>query len=41
MEQLYSISRLIKNVEFKVADFKESLKEVKEKDCLHGSSLCT
>ena len=35
MEQLYSISRLIKNVEFKVADFKESLKEVKEKDFVY------
>ena len=35
MEQLYNINKLIKNVEFKVADFKESLSEVKEKNFVY------
>ena len=35
MEQLYNISRLIKDVVFQVADFKESLSKVKEKDFVY------
>lgn len=34
-EQMYSISRLIKDVEFKVADFEESIMSVKEKDFVY------
>ena len=34
-EQLYGISRLIKDVNFKVADFKESIMSVKEKDFVY------